>query len=96
MAKLGWSDLGQVAHGEGTPPPTYYHDGSAHAGMEGHGCSRICLILVNQVALAAFKGYTQHYGFGIAKHSFISATFHLPPFVAMVTMPKTPTSVMSL
>ncbi len=55
MAKLGWSDLGQVAHGENTPPPTYYHYGSAHAGMEGHGCSRIDLIFVNKTALAAVQ-----------------------------------------
>ena len=64
--------------------------------MEGHGCSRIDLILVNKVALAAFKSYAQIYGCGIAKHCFISATFHLPSFGAIVTMPKTPASVMSL
>ena len=93
MAKLGWSDLGQDAHGENTPPPTYYHYGSAHAGMEGHGCSRIDLILANPVALAAFKSYEKIYGCGIAKHSFISATFHLPAFGAMVTMPRTHSSV---
>ena len=96
MAKLGWADLGQIAHGEGTAPPTYYHYGAAHEGMEGHGCSRIDLILVNTIALAAFQSYAQIYGCGIAKHSFISATFHLPAFGAMVTMPKTPASVMSL
>ncbi len=51
---------------------------------------------LNKVALAASKSYAQIYGCGIAKHSFISATFHLPSFGAMVTMPGTPTSVMSL
>ncbi len=64
--------------------------------MEGHGCSRIDLILVNQVALAAFESHAQIYGCGIAKHSCISATFHLPSFGAMVTMPRTATSVTSL
>ena len=96
MAKLGWADLGQLAHGENTPSPTYYHFGSAHAGMEGHGCSRIDLILVNKVALAAFKSYEQVYGCGIARHSFISAAFHLPSLGAMATMPRTPLSVIPL
>ena len=96
MAKLGWADLGQIAHGEGTSPPTYYHYGAAHEGMQGHGCSRIDLILVNPIALAAFQSYEQIYGCGIAKHSFISATFNLPAFGAMVTMPKTPASIMPL
>ncbi len=48
MAKLGWSDLDQLAHGETHTSPTYYHYGSAHAGMEGHECSRIDLILVTK------------------------------------------------
>ncbi len=64
--------------------------------MEGHGCSRIDLILVNKVALAAFKSCEQVYGVGIARHSFISATFHLPSFGAKVTMPRTPLSVIPL
>ena len=96
MAKLGWADLGQVAHGGETPPLTYNHYGSAHEGMQGHGCSRIDLILVNKTAPAAFQSYTQAYGCGIAKHRFISATFSLPVFGALVTMPRTPSSVMLL
>jgi hypothetical protein len=64
--------------------------------MQGHGCSRIDLILVNKTALAAFQSYAQIYGCGIAKHSFISATFSLPAFGALVTMPRTPSSVMPL
>ncbi len=54
------------------------------------------LYLVNKAALAAFESYAQIYGCGIAKHSFISATFHLPSIGAMVTMPRIPLSVIPL
>ena len=66
MARTGWTDLGQIGFGELEAPPTYYHLGDAHPGMTGHGCSRIDLILVNTVALAAFVEYRQLYGQGIA------------------------------
>ena len=66
MARTGWTDLGQHIVAENEAPDTYYHFGAAHAGMKGHGCSRIDLILVNQVALAALQGYEQIYGQGIA------------------------------
>ncbi len=55
MARAGLTDGCQHIIGESDAPDTYYHYGAAHAGMKGHGCSRIGLILVNQVALAAFK-----------------------------------------
>ena len=77
MAKLGWTDIGQLVQGEQEAPPTYYHYGAAHAGMTGQGCTRIDLILINKVALAAFKSYEQLYAQGIAKHSFLSAKIPL-------------------
>ena len=72
MARTGWTDVGHHIVGESEAPNTYYHYGAAHAGMKGHGCSRIDLILVNQVALAALKSYEQIYGQGIAKHTHTS------------------------
>ena len=96
MAKLGWTDLGQLVRGEQEAPPTYYHYGSAHDGMTGLGCTRIDLILVNKVALATFKSYEQLYEQGIAKHSFLSAKFHLPSFGARVSLPRTPKSIFKL
>ena len=69
--------------------------GAAHEAMTGHGCTRIGLILVNMVALAAFKRYEQVYGQGIAKHSMLMAGFHLPAFGAKVTMPRTPSSMIT-
>ncbi len=64
--------------------------------MSGPGCTRIDLILVNAVALAAFESYEQIYGQGIAKHAMLAASFHLPSFGAKVTMPKTPSSIAHL
>ena len=55
MARTGWTDVGQHKVGENEAPNTYYHFGAAHAGMKGHGCSRIDLILGDQVALATLK-----------------------------------------
>ena len=55
--------------------------------MQGHGCTRIDLVLVNTVALAAFTKYEQIYGQGIAKHSMLSADFNLPSFGAKATAP---------
>ena len=96
MAKLGWTDIGQLVQGEREAPPTYYHYGAAHAGMTGQGCTRIDLILINKVALAAFKSYEQLYAQGIAKHHFQSAKFHLPAFGATVSVPRTPGSLEKL
>ena len=96
MARTGWTDVGQHIVGEQEAPATYYNYGAAHAGMNGHGCSRIDLILVNQVALAALQSYEQIYGQGIAKHSLLSAKFNLPSFGAQVSVPKTPSSLMHL
>ena len=82
--------------GKKTHPPTYCHSGAAHKGMTGPGCTRIDLILANQVALVAFEFYEQIYGQGIAKHAMISAGFYLPAFGAKVTLPKTPSSMAHL
>ena len=73
LARTGWTDLGQVDRGENEAPPTYYHFGAAHEAMTGHGCTRIDLVLVNTVALAAFTKYQQIYGQGFAKHSMLAA-----------------------
>ena len=64
--------------------------------MTGPGCTRIDLILANQVALAAFETYEQVYGQGIAKHAVITASFYLPTFGAKVTLPKNPSSMAHL
>ncbi len=96
MARTGWVDVGQLLYGEEEAPPTYCQSGAAHKGMTGPGCTRIDLILVNQVALAAFERYERIYGQGIAKHAMLMATFHLPAFAAKVTMPKTPSSMAHL
>ena len=64
--------------------------------MTGPGCTRIDIILVNQVALAAFELYEQIYGQGIAKHAILTASFHLPSLGAKVTIPKTPSSMATL
>ncbi len=96
MARTGWTDLRQLQYGEEDAPPTYWQGGAARKGMTGPGCTRIDLILVNQVALAAFERYEQIYGQGIAKHAMLMATFHLPAFAAKVTMPKPPSSMAHL
>ena len=59
LARTGWTDLGQLGTGEAESPPTHYPFGAAHKGMQGLGCSRIDLLLVNTVALAAFTKYDQ-------------------------------------
>ncbi len=64
--------------------------------MQGHGCTRIDVILVNAVPLATFVKHEQIYGQGIAKHAMLSARFHLHSFGAKVTMPKTPSSMAQL
>ena len=96
MARTGWTDVGQLQYGEEDAPPTYCQTGAAHKGMTGPGCTRIDLLLANQVALAAFESYEQIYGQGIAKHAIITASFHLPTFGAKVTLPKTPSSMAHL
>ncbi len=90
LARTGWADICQAMAREHEAQPTIYHSWAAHEAMSGHGCTRIDLILVNMVALAAFKKYEQVYGQGIAKHSMLMADFDLPAFGAKVTMPKTP------
>ncbi len=52
MTRTGWTDIGQIEYGEQEAPPTYYYGGAAHKGMQGHGCTRIDVILVNAIALA--------------------------------------------
>ncbi len=89
-----WMDRLRTIYLWGACTPTYVLP--FWADMEGHGCSRIDLILVNNVALGAFKSYEQIFGQGVAKHSCLSATFHLPSFGAMVTLPKIPNSVINL
>ncbi len=64
--------------------------------MQGIGCTRIDLILVNAVALAAFDKYEQVYGQGISKHAMLTADFHLPALGAKVTMPRTPSCIAHL
>ena len=96
MARTGWTDVGQLQYGEEDAPPTYCHSGVAHQGMTGPGCTRIDLILVNALALAAFESYQQVYGQGIAKHAMLTVSFHLPSFGAKVTMPRTPRSMAHL
>ncbi len=96
IARTGWTYLGQLGSGEAEAPPTNYHFGAAHKGMQGLGCSRIDLLLANTVALAAFTKYDQIYGQGVAKHSMLVAEFNLPSLGAKVTMPKTPSSMVNL
>ncbi len=96
LARTGWTDLGQLGTGEAESPPTHYPFGAAHKGMQGLGCSRIDLLLVNTVALAAFTKYDQLYGQGVAKHSMLVAECNLPSLGAKVTMPKTHSSMVNL
>ncbi len=95
-ARTGWTDVGQAIAGENEAPPIYYPSGAAHEAMSGHGCTRIDLILVNMVALVAFKKYEQGYGQGIAKHTMLMAGFDLPSFGAKVTMPRTPSTLINV
>ena len=80
LARTGWTELGQVGPGENEAPPAFYHLGAAHEAMSGHGCSRIDLILVNVVALAAFTKHTLIYGQCIAKQSMLAADLDIPAF----------------
>ncbi len=93
LARTGWTDLGQAMAGENEAPPPDYHFGATHEAMSGHGCTRIDLVLVKMVALAAYKKHEQNYGQGIAKHLMIMADFDLPSCGAKVTMPRTPSTI---
>ncbi len=54
LARTGWTDFGQIGIGENAATPHSIILGAAHTEMSGHGCTRIDLVLVNTVALAAF------------------------------------------